>query len=71
MIIWVLFFKILESSFVGRNPPDEIIEKAKLRESKVLIEIRFKIKNIDKVKPEYKINILIDCLSISELLNDK
>ncbi len=71
IIIWVLFFKIFESSLVGKNPPDEIIVNAKFKESKLLIEIRFKITKIIKVKPEYNKKILIDCFKISELLNDK
>ena len=71
MIIWVLFFKIFESSLVGKNPPDEIIVKAKFNESKLRTEIRFKIINIKSVNPEYNKKILIDCLNISELLKDK
>ena len=71
MIIWVLFFKIFESSLVGKNPPDEIIVKAKFNESKLRTEIRFKIINIKSVNPEYNKKILIDCFKISELLKDK
>ena len=62
---------MLESSFTGKNPPDEIIVKAKFNESKVLMDKRFKIKKIKKVKPEYNKKILIDCFNISELLKDK
>ena len=61
---------MFESSLVGKKPPDEIIVKAKFNESKTLKEIAFKITNIIKVRPEYKRKILIDCFSISELLND-
>ena len=71
IIIWVLLFKIFESSFVGKKPPEEIIEKAKFKESKLLIEIKFKTIKMNKVNPEYKRKILIDCFKISELLKDK
>ena len=71
MIIWVLFFKIFESSLVGKNPPDEIIVKAKFKESKLLIEIKLRIININNVRPEYNKKILVDCLKISELLKDR
>ena len=71
MTIWVLFFKIFESSLVGKKPPDEIIEKAKFKESKLLIEIKFKIMKINSVRPEYNKKILVDCFKISELLKDK
>ena len=66
-----MFLKIFESSLVGKNPPDEIIEKAKFKESKLLIEIKFKIINIINVRPEYNKKIFIDCFKISELLNDR
>ena len=46
------FTKIDESSFTGRNPPDDIIVIAKLSELKDLIPRMFKIINIDKVNPE-------------------
>ena len=71
MTIWVLFFKIFDSSLVGKKPPDEIMENAKFKESKLLIEIKFKIININSVRPEYNKKILIDCFKISELLKDK
>ena len=71
IIIWVLFFRIFESSLVGKNPPDEIIVKAKFKESKLLIDKRFRIIKINNVKPEYNNKILVDCFKISELLNDK
>tara|TARA_B000000437_G_scaffold168640_1_gene124879 strand:- start:80 stop:244 length:165 start_codon:yes stop_codon:yes gene_type:complete len=50
----------------GRNPPDDIIVIDKLKESKVLRSINFKIKNIKNVNDVYKIKILINCLKISE-----
>ena len=70
-MIWVLLIKIDESSFVGRNPPDEIIVIAKFSELNDLIPRMFKIINIDKVNPEYSKKILIDCFKISAELNDK
>ena len=66
-----MFFKIFESSLVGKKPPDEIIVKARFNESKLLIDIKFKITNISKVRLEYNRKILIDCFKISELLKDK
>ena len=62
---------MFESSLTGKNPPEEIIVKAKFNESKVLIDIKLRIINMNKVNPEYKRKILIDCFKISELLNDK
>ena len=44
--------------------------KARFNESKLLIEIKFKIINIKNVRLEYNKNILIDCFNISELLKD-
>ena len=61
---------MFESSFVGKNPPEEIIENAKFNELKLLIDIKFSTMNINNVNPEYNKNILNDCLKISELLND-
>tara|TARA_B100000989_G_C19115320_1_gene293035 strand:+ start:112 stop:258 length:147 start_codon:yes stop_codon:yes gene_type:complete len=43
---------ILERSLAGRNPPEEIIVKAKFKESKALIEKKFKTTNIKSVKDE-------------------
>ena len=70
-ITWKSFTKINESSFTGRNPPDEIIVIAKLSELKDLIPIKFKIIKIENVNPEYNNRIFIDCLSISVELNDR
>jgi|TARA_B100001063_G_C16426198_1_gene386616 hypothetical protein len=61
----------LDSSSLGKKPPEDIIVKAKFRELKLLIDIKFKIMKITKVKPEYKRKIFVDCLRISELLKDK
>ena len=69
-IIWVLSLIILERSFTGRNPPEEIIVKAKFKESKALIEKKFKIINIKSVKAEYRKKILVTCFKISELLKE-
>ena len=57
---------ILSMLFTGRNPPDDIIVMDKLKESKVLRSINFKIRNIKNVNDVYKIKILINCLKISE-----
>ena len=56
---------------LGKKPPDEIIVKARFNESKLLIDMKFKIININKVRLEYNKKILIDCFKISELLKDK
>ena len=69
-IIWVLSLTIKESSFTGKNPPEEIIVKAKFKESKVLIEKKFKTMNIKRVKDEYRRKILVTCFKISELLKE-
>ena len=71
IIIWKSFIKIDESSFTGRNPPEEIIVIAKFSELNDLIPRMFKMINIDKVNPEYSKKILIDCFKISDELKDK
>ena len=68
--ICILLLRIVESSLVGKNPPEEIIVKAKFNELKLRIDIKFKIIKINKVKPEYRRKIFVDCLNISELLNE-
>ena len=70
-IIWKSFIRIDESSFTGRNPPDEIIVIAKFSELNDLIPRIFRIIKIDIVKPEYNKRILIDCFKISDELKDK
>ena len=70
MIIWAFSLIIVDNSFTGKKPPDEIIVKAKFNESNVLIEKIFKIINIKIVSDEYKIKTLAACLKISELLKD-
>ena len=66
-IIWEFSFIILERSFTGKKPPDEINVKAKFKELKDLIENRFRIMKIKSVNAEYNKKILIVCLKISEL----
>tara|TARA_B100001778_G_scaffold100465_1_gene81953 strand:+ start:873 stop:1325 length:453 start_codon:yes stop_codon:yes gene_type:complete len=63
-----LFVSMLSKLFVGKKPPDEIIVKAKLNESKYLNPENFRIMKIIIVKVKYRINIFINCFSISELL---
>ena len=70
IIIWEFSLNIFESSFTGKNPPEDIKVRAKFNESKYLIEEIFKMIKIKRVKPEYKKKILIACLNISELLNE-
>ena len=71
IIIWKSFIKIDESSFTGRNPPEEIIVIAKFSELNDLIPRMFRIIKIDIVNPEYNKRILIDCFKISVELKDK
>ena len=71
IIIWKSFINIEESSFTGKNPPDEIIVIAKFSELNDLIPRMFRIIKIDIVKPEYSRRILIDCFKISAELKDK
>ena len=61
---------MLDKVLVGKKPPDEINDKAKFNESKVLIDRIFKIKKIKKVIPEYIKKILSVCFKTSELLNE-
>ena len=65
-----MFVKILDKEFVGRNPPEEIIVIAKLKDVKILKFNKFKIKNKANVNKVYKTNILKDCFKVSDLLND-
>ena len=69
-IIWTFSLIIIDRSLTGKNPPDEIIVKAKFNKSKVLSEKIFKIININTVNDEYKMKILNACFQISELLKD-
>ena len=61
---------IIDKSFTGKKPPEDIRLNAKFNESKVLMEKIFKIMNIINVKTEYSKKILIACLNISELSNE-
>ncbi len=70
MIIWTFSLKILERSFTGKKPPEEINVKARFNESKDLMEKKFKTRKIKRVRDEYKRKIFIACLNISELLNE-
>tara|TARA_B100001057_G_C22845043_1_gene948661 strand:+ start:793 stop:996 length:204 start_codon:yes stop_codon:yes gene_type:complete len=63
-------FNILERLSTGKNPPEEIKVKDKLSETNDLIETTFKMINVKSVKIEYKKNIFVACLKISELLNE-
>ena len=67
--IWDLSLIILERSFTGKNPPEETKVKARFKESNVLIEKKFNNININTVKDEYNIKILVACFKLSELLN--
>ena len=62
---------IFDRSFTGKNPPEEINENAKFKESKDLSENKFRITKIIRVIAEYNKKILKACLGISELLNEK
>ena len=70
IIIWKSFTKTDDRSFTGRNPPDEIIVIARLKELNDLMPKTFRIIKIDKVNPEYRNKILIDCFITSEELKD-
>tara|TARA_Y100000741_G_scaffold238889_1_gene182893 strand:- start:63 stop:242 length:180 start_codon:yes stop_codon:yes gene_type:complete len=56
---------ILSILLTGKNPPEEIIVIAKLKESKVLRFNSFKEMNKKTVNAEYSMKILNDCLNIS------
>ena len=61
---------IIDKSFTGKKPPEDIRLNDEFNESYVLMEKIFKIMNIINVKTEYSKKILIACLNISELSND-
>tara|TARA_B100000945_G_scaffold221415_1_gene178832 strand:- start:249 stop:674 length:426 start_codon:yes stop_codon:yes gene_type:complete len=67
----VFVFTTIERSFKGRNPPDEIKDIDKLKESKVLKSNILRIINIITVSNEYRISILKVCLKVSDILKDK
>ena len=64
-------FTTIERSFKGRNPPDEIKDIDKLKESKVLKSNILRIINIITVSNEYRTSILKVCLKVSDILKDK
>ena len=61
---------ILERLLVGKKPPEEIIDMAKLSELKDLILNKLRIIKRDNVIIEYNKKILKDCLRVSALLKD-
>ena len=65
------FLIILERSFTGKKPPDEISENERFNESNDLIEKKLRIIKIISVILEYNKNILIACFNTSEVLNNK
>ena len=71
IISFVFVFTAVERSFKGRNPPDEIKDIDKLKESKVLKSNILRIINIITVSKEYSISILKVCLKVSDILKDK
>tara|TARA_A100001015_G_scaffold304452_1_gene395665 strand:- start:608 stop:1081 length:474 start_codon:yes stop_codon:yes gene_type:complete len=71
IISFVFVLIIIERSFEGRNPPDEIKDIDKLNELKVLKSNILRIINIIIVSKEYNIKILKFCLKVSDILKDK
>ena len=70
IIIWELFTKILDKLFVGKKPPEEIIDIAKFNELNALILNIFKIMKIENVIIEYSKKIFSDCFNVSALSKD-
>ena len=62
---------IFVRSLSGKKPPDDIKLNAKFNELKVLTENMFKTRKIINVKKEYSKKILIACLKISLLSNER
>ena len=52
----------------GKNPPEDITDKERLKESNTLMPEIYRMVKINKVKIKYIILILIDCLSVSLVL---
>ena len=71
IIICELFLMIFVRSLSGKKPPDDIKLKAKFNELKVRTENMFKTRKIINVKKEYSKKILIACLKISLLSNER
>ena len=61
---------MIDKSFTGKKPPDEIKVNARFNELNDLIEKKFKTTKIVNVNKEYNKKILVACLKISELLNE-
>ena len=61
---------MLDKSFTGKKPPEEIKVNAKFNELNDLIEKIFKTMKIKRVRVEYNKKILIACLKTSELSNE-
>ena len=70
-MICVLFFMIFVRSLSGKKPPDDITLNAKFNELKVRTENMFKTRKMINVKNEYSKKILIACLKISLLSNER
>ena len=62
---------IFVRSLSGKKPPDDIKLNAKFNELKVRTENMFKTRKIINVKKEYSKKILIACLKISPLSNER
>tara|TARA_B100001287_G_scaffold182137_1_gene153609 strand:+ start:211 stop:402 length:192 start_codon:yes stop_codon:yes gene_type:complete len=62
---------IFVRSLSGKKPPDDIKLNAKFNELKVRTENMFKTRKIINVRKEYNKKILIACLKISLLSNER
>ena len=62
---------IFVRSLSGKKPPDDIKLNAKFNELKVRTENIFKTRKIINVRKEYSKKILIACLKISLLSNER
>ena len=71
IIICELFLMIFVRSLSGKKPPDDIKLNAKFNELKVRTENIFKTRKIINVRKEYSKKILIACLKISLLSNER
>ena len=71
IIICEFCTSIVDRSFAGKKPPDEIIVIARFNELNDLIPNKLRIIKITNVKLEYKTNILIVCFKTSDVFNDK
>ena len=70
IIICELFIRILDRSFDGKNPPDDIIVIARFKELNNLTSKKLKITKIPKVISEYNKKIFNDCFKVSALLKE-